>query len=719
MRHTYLALPIVAALAASTTLAQSPKSGVHPPSERPITQLIIKYKGESAQTFTALSGASKLAVSARRNDRPLIYKRPMSGLTHVVELSQPMQRAEALAVAMRLKMDPNVEYAEPDDWVQPYFTPNDQYFFALWHYASPLSAAGGANFPAAWDISRGQGVIVAVVDTGVVNHPDLSANMIAGYDFITSTISANDGDGRDADASDPGDWRTALDCPGIATARPTSSWHGTHVSGTVAAVTDNTIGVSGTAHEARILPIRALGKCGGTVSDIADAIVWAASLPVPGAPLNSNRADVINLSLGSTNLCGDTYQNAINSVLAEGVVVVAATGNDGASSIGRPANCTGVIAVTAHTHQGDNASYANVGPGTTISAPGGGPCASADTGGFVCSTPNSTTGGNNYPVWSTDIYGATTPTSTNSLNQSGPAYLGNVGTSMAAPHVSGVAALLISRMPTLTSSEVAFLITDSARPHPATLYCATAPTGTCGSGLLDARAALDRLSDRTPLVTVTPTPAVITGGQQSVLTANATPRNSGSGTFTYSWTQTSGPTVTLSNASTATPSFAGTNPGGTHTFAVTVRDGNGYSVTQTANVRSNNAPAFASAPSASVVPGGNLVFNVTAGDPESDVVTYVATNLPAGSAFAAGTGQFTWNNVPTTLGTHTFDVVATDGSLNSASTTVTINIANPPPPPPPSQDSGGGGGGSVRWLELLFAFSLLTLGSAWNRQARR
>jgi serine protease len=316
-----------------------------------------------------------------------------------------------------------------------------------------------------------------------------------------------------------------------------SSWHGTHVAGTIAAVTNNGLGVAGIAHGARILPLRALGRCGGTISDIADAIRWAAGLPVPGVPNNLNPATVVNLSLTTPGSCPLTYSTAIAEVRTTGAAVVAATGNEGLGQIRSPANCPGVIAVTAHTFQGDNADYANVGPGTSISAPGGGACFTPDGSGFVCSTRSA--GEINYWVWSTGLWGPTTPTSTDGQGNSGPNNKWSTGTSMATPHVAATAALLLSRMPTLTPDEVGFLLTSSARPFPAGLYCATVGGGACGSGLLDAKAALDRLADRTPAVSIN-APSVVAGNQVANLQATATPRNGGSTAFTYSWAQIAG-----------------------------------------------------------------------------------------------------------------------------------------------------------------------------------
>lgn len=688
-------------------------------SDRPITQLIVKYKDDTVQSFDAFQGSGKTARLAAKNGVALSYKRQMSGMAHVLALPQSLSRAEAIALTKRLEMDSNVVFAEPDEWVYPAMVPNDPGYTGApqWHYFAPSTAsgnAGGINAPAAWDINRGQDVIVAVIDTGVASHPDLAANVIGGYDFIGDDQFSNDGSpGRDADASDPGDWRTATDCPAPNNTQTNSSWHGTHVSGTIAAVTNNSLGVAGVAYEARILPLRVLGRCGGYSSDSADAIQWAAGLAVPNLPVNPNIAKVINLSLGSANPCSNTTQSAITAARAAGAVVVAATGNAGNTSIGQPASCQGVIAVTAHTFQGDNASYANVGPGTTISAPGGGSCTTPDGAGFICSTANSTASTNqNFWIWSTSFYGITTPNSQNAaMTASGPAYAAKIGTSMATPHVSGVAALLASRMPALTPDEIAFLITSSARPHPAGLFCAMATAGTCGSGLLDAAAALMRLSDRTPMLTLTPSAAVVAGGQTAILTAVATPRNGGSTAFTYTWAQTSGPSVLLTNSTTATPSFTATNPGGVQTFNLTLRDGNGYRVTQTVSIRSNNAATITPVTLVSVAQGSSVTFNVSATDPENDTLTYVATNLPAGATFSAAQGQFSWQNVAAAPGTYTFDVVAYDGTVNSTPVSVTISVTAPATPVTPAATGGGGGGAAsaIQLLALAWLLGLLTL----------
>ena len=206
-----------------------------------------------------------------------------------------LDEAERLARDI-VASDPNVEYAEPDRIMRRTLTPNDTRYNEQWHY---FEAAGGINAPPAWDKSTGAGVVTAVIDTGYRPHADLAGNILPGYDFISDTFVANDGNGRDSDASDPGDWINAGECgPGDPAAFESSSWHGTHVAGTIAALTNNASGVAGIAFNAKVVPARVLGKCGGYTSDIADAIVWTSGGSVSGVPANANPAKVLNISLG-------------------------------------------------------------------------------------------------------------------------------------------------------------------------------------------------------------------------------------------------------------------------------------------------------------------------------------------------------------------------------------------------------------------------------------
>ena len=290
-------------------------------------------------------------------------------------------------------------------------------------------------------------MVVAVLDTGSTSHSDLNANTIAGYDMISDATGGGDGNGRDSNPADPGDYSGGY----------ASSWHGTHVAGTVAARTNNGVGVAGTAFNARISHVRVLGRGGGYTSDIADGIVWASGGSVSGVPANQNPAEVINLSLGGQGSCGSATQNAINGAVSRGTTVVVAAGNSNQNVSGvTPANCSNVIAVAATDQNGARASFSNYGAGIDVSAPGVG----------IMSTLNS---GTNAP--------------------GSESYASYNGTSMAAPHVAGVVALMQSVATTpLTPAQVESILKSTARPLPGSC------SGGCGAGIINAKAAVDAVT---------------------------------------------------------------------------------------------------------------------------------------------------------------------------------------------------------------------------------
>ena len=233
--------------------------------------------------------------------------------SQVLKVDRRMSLAEAERLAADIAAsDPNVEYAEPDRIMRKVFTPNDTQYNQQWHY---FEAAGGINAPPAWDKATGTGVVVAVIDTGYRPHVDLNANILPGYDFISDTFVANDGNGRDSSALDPGDWVNPGECgPGDpATLRGRRAGMAHMWAARSPRVTNNSNGIAGVAFNARVVPARVLGKCGGFTSDIADAIIWTSGGSVPGVPANANPARVINLSLGGGGSCGTTTQSAINS----------------------------------------------------------------------------------------------------------------------------------------------------------------------------------------------------------------------------------------------------------------------------------------------------------------------------------------------------------------------------------------------------------------------
>lgn len=418
-------------------------------------RFIVKYRDGSAPVAntTALASSLKTAAagiaSSQGRALGLQQVRKLAVGSTVVRTDRALDQAESELLMRKLAADPNVEYVEVDQIMRATLTPNDTRFSEQWGFGTSNASI---NVRPAWDKATGTGVVVAVIDTGITNHADLNANILPGYDFISDAAMARDGGGRDSNPNDEGDWYGDNECqagyPGS-----NSSWHGTHVAGTVAAVTNNSSGVAGTAFNAKVVPVRVLGKCGGYTSDIADAIVWASGGTVSGVPANANPAEVINLSLGGGGSCSTTYQNAINGAVGRGTTVVVAAGNSNTNvSSSVPANCPNVIAVAATTSAGARASFSNYGTGIDISAPGQG----------ILSTLNS---------------GTTTPGSAS--------YASYNGTSMAAPHVAGVVALMQSVAPSpLSPAQVESIIKSTARPLPG------ACSGGCGAGIIDADAAV-------------------------------------------------------------------------------------------------------------------------------------------------------------------------------------------------------------------------------------
>lgn len=430
----------------------------------PTDRLIIRYKAGVAGSARSAPEADRARLHRRAQDTTSRFGHRLQWLrtggldAHVMKLDGRLSHAEVRRIAQEIAAaDSNVEYAEPDRILHALATPNDTQYGQQWQY---FEARGGLNLPSAWDLSTGTGVVVAVIDTGYRPHADLAANIIAGYDFIKDSGNANDGNARDSDAKDPGDYATVGACGFLSPSRETtSSWHGTHVAGSIAAVTNNGNGVAGVAYGAKVQPVRVLGRCGGYTSDIADGIIWAAGGSVSGVPNNPTPARVLNLSLGGSGACDTTSQNAVNLARSRGAVVVVAAGNSNTNASGfSPASCNGVIAVAATNRNGGRASYSNYGSIVAVAAPGGDTASGAANG--ILSTLNSGTRG-----------------------PANDSYAYYQGTSMASPHVAGVAALMLSRNPALTPDEVASKLKSTARAFPAT--CSQ-----CGSGIVDAAAAV-------------------------------------------------------------------------------------------------------------------------------------------------------------------------------------------------------------------------------------
>jgi serine protease len=409
-------------------------------------QAVVTYKEETPQS-SAASKSQKMSRSFGLEQRAggpgrgrlMAMRRGLVNAQHADQklaraairksdsISDPDLRArwETLMTIKSLRADPEVRYAEPNYQVKTTAIPNDTAFPLQWHF--PL-----IGLPDAWEITTGSfSVVVAVVDTGVLsNHPDLIGQLVDGYDFVRDPASAGDGDGIDSNPQDPGNNFGG----------GSDSFHGTHVSGTVAARGDNGVGVAGTAYSAKVMPVRALGVGGaGTSFDVDQAIRFAAGLPNDSGTTPPQRADIINLSLGGAPFSQIT-QDLFNQVRAAGVMVVAAAGNEASSTLGYPASYDGVISVSAVDVQRRLATYSNTGAAIDVAAPGGDNSVDINGDGYpdgVLSTGGTKSGGAINYVYSF-------------LN----------GTSMASPHVAGVMALMKSVNPDLTPADFDAMLRD-------------------------------------------------------------------------------------------------------------------------------------------------------------------------------------------------------------------------------------------------------------------
>jgi len=598
----------------------------------PAQRFIVKYKDVSQQNSSQSQKIAKMMERlATKSGMSLEHLRKM-GLEnrHVISLKDSKKRQKFLSMIKRLELDSNIVSIEEDVLMKPNFVPDDEFYNLQWHYHETV---GGINLETAWDTNDGTGVVVAVLDTGITDHSDLNANVLPGYDFIDDLAVANDGDGRDADANDPGDWVAAFEC-GFNFAAD-SSWHGTHVAGTISAVTNNQQGVAGVAYGANILPVRVLGKCGGFLSDIADAIVWASGGTVTGVPDNTTPAQVINMSLGGSGACDSTYQDAIDIAVANGTTVVTSAGNSSADSINfRPASCNSVINVAANDREGNLASYSNFGSIIDVTAPGG-ETTIGENG--VASTLNDGTEG---PVNETYVY--------------------YQGTSMAAPHVAGVAALLYQANPSITPAEVEAALVATARAMPGTC------DGGCGAGIIDARAALDSLG---PPANVAPTSAfsVSIAGSDATFTDSSTDSD---GTISsWSWDFGDGNTSTQQNP---IHTYAAD---GNYTVTLTVTDNESASnsSSQTVTINANNVAPISSF--TYTVTDLQVTFTDGSSDSDGSVTAWswdfgdgnTSTSQNPVHTYAAG-GTYT-----VTL-TVTDDLGTTDAS-NQAVTVVAPNVA--------------------------------------------
>jgi len=416
-----------------------------------------QFEERAAEYARALSVQSGVALRTVR--------RTASGSV-VMALPKAMGAAEVAEVAQRLMANEAVAHAEPDMRVwSDTLPPNDPRWVDQWPLASASTVRSGLQAQAAWTLTLGSpATVVAVLDTGVLPHADLQGRLLPGYDFVSNADYGNDGDGRDPDASDPGDWVEGNE-PWLPGASPRGSgWHGTHVAGILAAQRSNGMGIAGIDARAWLLPVRVLGRGGGYISDVADGLRWAVGAPVAGVPANPTPARVANLSLGAAGHCSREMQGALDEAWARGAVVVASAGNQAQNVAGTVlASCQRVLVAAAVGKGGEQASYTNFGAGVALAAPGGN--AASDTG--IVSLGD---GGRQRPIGDSS-------------------YLRKRGTSMAAPHVAGTVSLMLAANPGLTPTQVNALLRASARPFAQGTGNDCVPDR-CGAGVLDAAAAV-------------------------------------------------------------------------------------------------------------------------------------------------------------------------------------------------------------------------------------
>ncbi len=640
-----------------------------------VRSIVTRPNRPPARLVQAQTSSADVAGLAQRAGVALARSRQITTSMHVLFLPKTLYGAEVQSTLERLRADPAVQFAEVDArrYALAAPAPNDPLFgppmpgvsSGQWYLLAPnpsITVEGvttqdlaATDAQDAWTVTTGgAGIVIADVDTGVLfDHPDLlranlGGRLLPGYDFVGEDynpdspynglgtyLTANDGDGWDPDPSDPGDWVSTADVqnplfPTSSCGDPSqyggvipSSWHGTRVVGIFGAITDNSVGVAGmTWGDAAspgpwVLPVRALGKCGGYDSDIVAGIEWAAGLSVappdaatsstPKIPRNPFPADIINLSLGGSDACSALFTTGLSDVTQIGVLVVASAGNGGSpgalAPVYSPANCSarvpGVIAVAGLRNVGTKVGYSSFGPEVGVSAPAGNCVNSA--GDCLRSIDSTTNDGTTGPDPAGQTY----------TNEQNP----NLGTSFSAPIVSGIAALMRSVNANLTPAQLVARLESSAAPFPpnnvtpalavcpstdpSSGECACPAPGPgvtlqCGTGMVNAlnavRAALK------PIGVIVPPAAPF--GSTGVVDASASVASCGNSIAAFAWTAS--PTALIeggAGSSRVTIDPAAIPSGSTGVLTLAVTDSAGNTDTETL-VLSANATVSSTAPTA-------------------------------------------------------------------------------------------------------------------------
>jgi serine protease len=698
------ALSIASAQAAAATSERNPvlkhPAAASDPAEQ---RVLVKLRPGAAvaahlqvQSVQSKANATMQGLASRAS---LTFKesREITNGLHLLKV-QPAAGESIEATIARLRADSAVETAEVDQRRFPHALPNDPLFTGQWYEQATQPA--GIDAVTAWDTTSGRSdVVIAELDTGVrYDHPDLlmaSANgkLLPGYDFVSDPTIANDGDGRDADASDPGDFISTADAATATFSGCTvenSSWHGTRVAGILGALSNNATGIAGITWQPKILPVRVLGKCGGSDSDILDAMRWAAGLHVNGIPDNTHPAQIINMSLGGTGACTAAEQTVINEVVATGVTLVISAGNEG-GPVDSPANCVGVAGIAGLRNVGTKVGFSSLGPEVALASPGGN-CVNAS-------------GACLFSIDTTINTGTTTPGTNGYTDQMFP----NLGTSFSAPIVTGIAGLMISVNANLKPAQVIARLKEGARTFPvssdATVLACHVPasatdlqTGecnctmsTCGAGMANAPGALKAALRPIAAVAV---PATVSPGQNVVLPGIGSAAACGHNIVSYAWTNVGAATNAIQNANTSTATVVAPATG-SFTVRLTVTDDAGHtdtadvvvsatSATTTApsNANSGKCPAAAipvavtvTPPTATLLIGAMQTFTAAVTNTANMAVTWSVNGVSGGNStvgMISSAGVYTAPSTVPSPAAVTIKATSAADTTKSASATVTV-----------------------------------------------
>lgn len=645
-------------------------------------RLVVTMGASSNNAGGVLAAVQSMAQTSKSSG--LTAVRQVSATQTVLDRPGGLTRQEAQQLAKQLAQQPGVAQVELDLPVRVLGTPSAEPLFdQQWHLAALGSTApanlGALNAPALWARTQGEGTLLAVIDTGFVAHPDLAGAQVGQYDFISDAAYAADGDGRDAVADDPGDF-----CEEDGALVSASSWHGTKVAGLMSARW-NGQGVAGLLPQSKLLNARVIGRCGGWLTDVADAVKWAAGVPVSGIPAHGKGVPVINMSLATEPgvACPRYMQDAITAAVNNGALVVASAGNESATSLGAPGNCSGVIAVAAHNASADLADYSNNEPRIAVSAPAGGECASGLPGCLVA------------PVVTVGLRGQRT---LEAYTQG--SYM--AGTSAAAPQVAAVLAAVRQSVTSLSAADATSWLKNHSRPFPENRLCSK---NACGFGMLDAKLLFDQVDGMWPAsLTVQAEPARARPGEQVRLTAKAQRGGDWVTGSNWKWTQTSGPAVTIRADDSGGATFLAPTQQGTVGLRVqTTLTGQAEPFAEVSvQVVKGTPPVLDFDQTAhSLTAEETWALNPRVQDDDGDFVGLVLRQGPAG--LVAKGAELTWPRP--VVGDHTVVFAAVDAEgLHSPDMELRLTVA--PASLLPGTKPGGDGGGHAGGLALLLTAAL-------------